>query len=194
MKHRLWNFLIALALALFLFPIIVAIGAIILLTRSGPVFYSEKRVGFDGKAFTLYKFRTLESAGDRWIPPDDLAGRVLKNGTPGGCRGRFFRALRKYSLDELPQIWNVLRGDMAVVGPRPMPEWELLYRFGADFRTVTSVRPGLTGLWQINGRSDLSPEKRRTMDLLYVERRSRRLDLIIIFKTFSAVLSGRGAY
>ncbi|HPC02581.1 MAG TPA: sugar transferase [Syntrophales bacterium] len=194
MEDRIRNFLIALVLAFLLFPVTASIGAIIRLSRGRPVLYSEKRVGLDGRAFTLHKFRTLDPAPARRDPRDDLAGRVLKNGTPGGCRGPFFRALRKYSLDELPQIWNILRGEMAVVGPRPMPEEELLYRFGADSRKVTSVRPGLTGLWQINGRSDLSPEKRRTMDLFYVEHRSRRLDLEIIFKTFSAVLSGRGAY
>ena len=125
---------------------------------------------------------------------ENLEGRVQKNRTPENCQGWFFKALRKYSLDELPQIWNILVGDMSMVGPRPMPKHELEYRFGSDASRITSIRPGLTGLWQISGRSDLSPEERLRLDLYYVEKRNPWLDYRIILKTFSAVLSGRGAF
>jgi len=194
MPRRVRDFVIALILAVLLFPLMAVIGAIIFLVRGRPVFYSEKRVGLQGKVFTLHKFRTLDAGRVRTTPSEDLSGRILKNGTPENCRGVFFQALRKYSLDELPQIWNVLSGEMSIVGPRPMPEKELRYRFGPDFPRVVSVRPGLTGLWQVSGRNDLSPEERRRMDLDYVEKRNTRLDCRIILRTFSAVLSGRGAY
>ncbi|MCX5848853.1 MAG: sugar transferase [Deltaproteobacteria bacterium] len=192
--YRIRDFLIALILAILLFPLIVAISAIIFFFKKRPVFYSEKRVGLNGRIFTLHKFRTLEPERVRGEAPDDLDGRVLKNGTPENCRGWFFKSLRKYSLDELPQIWNVLTGDMSIVGPRPMPKHELHYRFGSNASKVTSVRPGLTGLWQVSGRNDLSPEDRLRLDLYYVEKRNAWLDYIIMLKTFSAFLSGRGAY
>ena len=178
----------------FFFPVIAIISAVILFFYGRPVFYSEKRTGLHGKLFRLYKFRTLNSVRGQVKVADDLEDRVLKNGTPENCRGGFFKFLRKYSLDELPQIWNVLAGDMSIVGPRPMPDHELLLRFGSDASKITSVRPGLTGLWQINGRNDLGTEERRRLDLCYVETRSALLDCKIILKTFSAVLSGQGAY
>jgi len=194
LRYRIRDFLIALILTIILFPLIVAISAIILFFKGRPVFYSEKRVGLQGRIFTLHKFRTLEPGRVMGNTTDDLDGRVLKNGTPENCRGWFFKALRKYSLDELPQIWNVLAGNMSIVGPRPMPKQELQYRFGSDASKVTSILPGLTGLWQISGRNDLSPEERFRLDLYYVEKRNAWLDYKIIFKTFFAVLSGRGAY
>jgi exopolysaccharide production protein ExoY len=194
MPHRIRDFLIGLLLAAVLFPLMATIGAVIFLVWGRPVFYSEKRVGLHGRTFTIYKFRTLHSRRGRGKVAEDLEDRILKNGFPEGCRGGFFKALRKYSLDELPQIWNVLAGDMSIVGPRPMPEKELRYRFGSEASRVTSVRPGLTGLWQISGRNDLSPEERRRLDLCYVETRNARLDYRIILKTVYAVLSGRGAY
>jgi exopolysaccharide production protein ExoY len=194
MPYRIRDFFIVLVLAILLIPVIAAISAIIFFFKGKPVFYSEKRVGLHGRVFTLHKFRTLDQKLVQGDAPENLDDRVRKNGTPENCRGWFFKALRKYSLDELPQIWNVLAGDMSMVGPRPMPKHELQYRFGSDAYKVTSVRPGLTGLWQISGRSDLSPEERLRLDLYYVENRNAWLDCRIIFKTFSAVLSGRGAY
>lgn len=194
MAYRVRDFSLSLFMTVFFFPVIAIIGALIIFVYGRPVFYSEKRMGLHGRLFTLYKFRTLKPVQGQVKEKDDLEGRVLKNGTPENCRGGFFKFLRKYSLDELPQIWNVLAGDMSIVGPRPMPAHELLHRFGSDASKITSVRPGLTGLWQINGRNDLSAEERRRLDLGYVETRSVLLDCKIILKTFSAVLSGRGAY
>ena len=188
------DFLIALVMLLLLFPLVLMIGACIFLGCGRPVLYSEKRAGLRGREYTLYKFRTLDPAPQMRAPAHEFACRINKNGTPENCRRPFFRALRKYSLDELPQLWNVLIGDMSIVGPRPMPAWELAFRFGPDASKITSVRPGLTGLWQVNGRNDLSAEERRRMDLYYVENRNGWLDFRILLKTFSAVLSGRGAY
>jgi lipopolysaccharide/colanic/teichoic acid biosynthesis glycosyltransferase len=188
------DFLIALVMFIFLFPLMLVIGAGIFLAFGKPVLYSEKRAGLRGREYTLYKFRTLDPAPKSRAPAHEITYRINKNGTPESCRRPFFRLLRKYSLDELPQVWNVLIGEMSVVGPRPMPVWELNYRFGPDASKITSVRPGLTGLWQVNGRNDLSAEERRRIDLYYVENRNGRLDFRIILRTFSAVLSGRGAY
>lgn len=191
MNERIRDIVISLLLALFLFPLMVFIGAVIFLVFGCPVLYSEKRVGLGGRPFTIYKFRTLNgwNAGT-----EGLFDRIVKNGMPRKSRGGFFQTLRKHSLDELPQLWNVLRGEMSLVGPRPVPEEELSYRYGSESMLVVSVRPGLTGLWQVSGRSDLSPEMRRRLDLDYVARRSGRLDRWIILRTFPAVLSGRGAY
>ena len=194
MLYRIRDFFITFILAILMIPLMAVICAIIFLFKGWPVFYSEERVGLHGRIFILHKFRTLDQKLIGEDALENLEGRVQKNRTPENCRVWFFIALRKYSLDELPQMWNILVGDMSVVGPRPMPKHELEYRFGSDASRVTSVRPGLTGLWQISGRNDLSPEERLRLDLYYVEKRNAWLDYRIIRKTFSAVLSGRGAY
>lgn len=194
MSYRIRDLFLAIIMAILLFPLAAAISLIILLVYGRPVFYFERRVGLNGRSFTLYKFRTLAFATDHTKVANDLENRVLKNGTPENCQGVFLKFLRKYSLDELPQIWNILTGSMSIVGPRPMPAHELQYRFGSDASKVTSVRPGMTGLWQISGRNDLRPEERSRLDLCYIETRSVFLDLKIILKTFYAVVSGRGAY
>ena len=194
MAYRIRDVFIALILAVFLAPLVVSICIFIFLFYGRPIFYSEKRVGLHGAIFTIYKFRTLNKAAKTRRPAGDLEGRIAKNGTPDHCRGPFCQFLRRSSLDELPQIWNVLKGDMSIVGPRPMPRHELNHRFGADAVKVTSVRPGLTGLWQISGRNDLADDQRRALDLYYVETRNSRLDGLILLKTLLAVVSGRGAY
>lgn len=194
MPYRIRDLILAMIMAIFLCPLLAAISVVIYLFHGRPVLYAEKRAGIHGKLFTIYKFRTLTAMKDQPEAANDLEERVSKNGTPENCRHDFFIFLRRYSLDELPQVWNVIRGDMSIVGPRPMPTRELLYRFGTDAPKITSVPPGMTGLWQVSGRNDLSPEERRRLDLCYVEKRSRLLDLKIILKTFYAVVSGRGAY
>ena len=194
MPYRIRDLFLAIIVAILLFPLAAAIGLIILVVHGRPVLYFERRAGLNGRSFTLYKFRTLGLVTDHAKVTNDLENRVLKNGTPENCQGVFLKFLRKYSLDELPQIWNVLTGRMSIVGPRPMPAHELQYRFGSDASKVTSVRPGMTGLWQVSGRNDLTPEERRRLDLCYIETRSGLSDLKIILKTFYAVVSGRGAY
>lgn len=175
-------------------PLMILISIAILVVYGSPVLYSEIRVGLKGRRFRLYKFRTLKNRENRISKSHDLTNRIMKNGHPDLCMGRLARILRKYSLDELPQLWNVLVGHMSIVGPRPMPFNELHYRFGADASKITSVRPGLTGWWQINGRNSLSREDRRRLDLYYVNNKHLRLDLEIILKSFSAILSARGAF
>lgn len=194
MRYRVRDLLFAFTILIILSPLLAAISLAILFLHGRPVFYQEKRAGLHGKLFTIYKLRTLAASQGQQPSAGDLENRIAKNGTPENCPGDFFKFLRKYSLDELPQIWNVLRGDMSLVGPRPMPPHELEYRFGPDASRVTSVAPGLTGLWQVSGRNDLPLEERHRLDLNYVETKSFLLDFRIILRTFHAVFSGKGAY
>lgn len=194
MKGRFCDILFASIIAVVVLPLMVVVGVIILISRGLPVFYSEKRLGLRGQEFTMYKFRTFFGAGPDVHASDNLWSRINKNSLPKECKDRLSRVLRKYSIDELPQLWNILMGHMSLVGPRPMPAQELHYRFGPDSSKILSVRPGLTGLWQVSGRNDLSREDRRVIDLHYVENKTPWLDLRIILSTFLAVWSGRGAY
>ena len=194
MRYRIRDLFLGSIIIILLFPVLIIISTFILLIHGKPVFYLERRAGIHGKSFTIYKFRTLAANQGRATDTNELDQRIAKNGTPKSCPGDFLKFLRKYSLDELPQIWNVLEGNMSMVGPRPMPVRELVHRFGSDASKVTSVLPGMTGLWQISGRNDLPIAERHRLDLYYVETKSFLLDCKIIVKTFYAVLSGRGAY
>jgi exopolysaccharide biosynthesis polyprenyl glycosylphosphotransferase len=185
----------ALAL-LFLSPLFITIIAIIRLSDRGPGLFRQTRVGRDGRAFTVYKFRTM--VVDAEERKSHLAGLHDSDGVLFKMR-RDPRVtsvgawLRRYSLDELPQLLNVLIGDMSMVGPRPaLPQEAALY--GDHVRRRLAVKPGITGLWQVNGRSDLSWDESVRLDLRYVENWSFILDLQIMWKTISAVLRGSGAY
>jgi exopolysaccharide biosynthesis polyprenyl glycosylphosphotransferase len=188
---------LAAASALVLFAVPIAVIALaIRLTDPGPVIFRQTRVGKDGHTFTLYKFRTMVVGADTWkglLTERNEADGVLfkirrdpRVTTVGGW-------LRRWSLDELPQLLNVLRGDMSMVGPRPaLPEEAACY--GEHVRRRLAVKPGLTGLWQVSGRSDLPWDEAVRLDLRYVENWSFALDLQILWKTASAVTSGSGAY
>jgi exopolysaccharide biosynthesis polyprenyl glycosylphosphotransferase len=172
----------------------VAIG--VRLTSSGPAMFRQTRVGKDGRQFALLKFRSMRvgAPGER---PD--AGHVYEGSdlpfkarqdprvTPVG------RVLRRYSIDELPQLWNVVSGQMSLVGPRPLVPAEVDGR-GTDFHRRLLVKPGMTGLWQVSGRSEVSWDERMRMDLHYVDNWSVGLDLVLLWKTFASVIRGRGAY
>jgi exopolysaccharide biosynthesis polyprenyl glycosylphosphotransferase len=177
-------------------PLLAAIALSIWLADRGPVFFRQTRVGKDGAAFTLYKFRTMVVDAERWKPllaarneADDVLFKIRRDPRvtrPGGW-------LRRWSLDELPQLCNVLLGDMSLVGPRPALPQEAA-RYGDLMRRRLAVTPGLTGLWQVSGRSDLSWDDAVRLDLRYVENWSLALDLQILWKTGSAVIRGAGAY
>jgi exopolysaccharide biosynthesis polyprenyl glycosylphosphotransferase len=181
---------------LVLTPVFIAVALAIKLSDGGPALFRQTRVGKDGRAFTVYKFRTMVlDAEDRKA---QLAISNEKDGvlfkirndpriTSVGAR------LRRWSVDELPQLINVVRGDMSLVGPRPALPDEAA-RYGDYVRRRLVVKPGLTGLWQVNGRSDLSWEESVRLDLRYVENWSLVLDLQILWKTTSAVWHGSGAY
>ncbi len=187
---------IALVLLLVTLPLFVLIAVAIRLTSSGPVFYSQSRVGRGGVPFRFFKFRTMVEGADQMV--DELADH-------NDCDGVLFkmhrdprittigRWLRRLSLDELPQLLNVLRGDMSIVGPRPaLPSEVANYPGTAHLRHC--VKPGITGLWQVSGRADLSWNQAVDLDLHYVENWSLAMDTKILVKTIPAVVTGRGAY
>ncbi len=178
-------------------PLFVIIALAIKLTSSGPVFYPWKVMGLNKKPFTGYKFRTMVENADemkeKLVDKNEMNGPVFKmQDDPRVTKlGKF---LRKYSLDELPQFWSVLRGNMSLVGPHPPLQTELR-RFDGWHRRKLSVKPGITCLWQINGRANISDfDEWVKMDLEYIDNWSLWLDFKILLKTVPAVLSRRGAY
>ncbi|MFD3515781.1 sugar transferase [Streptomyces sp. NPDC058657] len=185
------------AILLLLFaPLMVVVALLVLADSRGGAVYRQRRVGKGGHEFTIFKFRTMVTGahGER----AGLAGRNEGAGLLFKLRRdprvtRVGAVLRRYSLDELPQLFNVLGGSMSLVGPRPpLPEESAAY--GPDIRRRLLVKPGLTGLWQISGRSDLPWEEAVRLDLRYVEDWSLALDAVILWKTLRAVLHGHGAY
>jgi exopolysaccharide biosynthesis polyprenyl glycosylphosphotransferase len=177
-------------------PVLVMVAAMVKLTSEGPVFFCQERVGVNKRRFLMYKFRTMVPNAEKMLPQlesmNEAAGPVfkIKNDpriTPIG------RVLRRTSLDELPQLINVLRGDMSLVGPRPLPvrDYE---GFNEDWqRRRFSVRPGITCLWQVNGRSNIGFDQWMKLDLQYLDEWSIWLDMKIIAQTIPAVLKGAGA-
>ncbi|MGW6013657.1 sugar transferase [Streptomyces sp. NPDC055210] len=185
------------AILLLLFaPLMVLVGLLVMTNSRGGAFYRQRRVGKDGHEFTIYKFRTMVAGADRartaLADRNEGAGLLFKLRRDPRVT-RLGAVLRRYSIDELPQLFNVLTGSMSLVGPRPpLPEESAAY--GPDIRRRLLVKPGLTGLWQISGRSDLPWEEAVRLDLRYVEDWSLALDTVILWKTLRAVLYGHGAY
>jgi putative colanic acid biosysnthesis UDP-glucose lipid carrier transferase len=155
------------------------------LTSPGPVFFRQRRYGLDGREIRVWKFRSMRTCDD---------GQTIKQATQGDPRITPVGALlRKTSLDELPQLWNIFKGDMSLVGPRPCMRSQIeLYR--QMYPLYTRVRPGLTGLWQVSGRNETSYEQRVRLDSYYVCNWSVWLDLYIIIRTFRTLLMREGAY
>jgi lipopolysaccharide/colanic/teichoic acid biosynthesis glycosyltransferase len=195
---------IAFALALLTLgsPLFVSIALLVKLTSPGPILYTQERIGRRFRRFGCIKFRTMQIDADQRLQSllassdtlrDEFArDHKLKNDpriTPIG------QLLRVTSLDELPQLFNILRGEMSVVGPRPIVEDEIR-RYGASMEEVLSVRPGLTGLWQVSGRNNLSYQRRVQLDLKYVRCHNLYSDFVIVIKTIGVVLfpSDKGAY
>jgi exopolysaccharide biosynthesis polyprenyl glycosylphosphotransferase len=181
---------------LFLAPVLLTIALLVKVTSHGPVLYRQERIGLDGSTFSMLKFRTMVTGADQMVEllttGNDGNGVLFKmRNDPRVTRVGGF--LRRYSLDELPQLLNVLRGEMSLVGPRPPLQSEVT-RYGFDMRRRFLVKPGLTGLWQVSGRSDLSWDDSVRIDVMYVENWSLGFDLMILWKTLGAVLRGSGAY
>jgi exopolysaccharide biosynthesis polyprenyl glycosylphosphotransferase len=177
-------------------PVLLLIALLIKLNDRGPVFYRQRRVGRDGDSFMMIKFRTMVVDADRvrdeLLTANEGAGPLFKMRRDPRVT-RVGAVLRRYSLDELPQLFNVLGGTMSLVGPRPpLPKETESYERAARRRLL--VKPGLTGLWQVSGRSDLSWDQSVRLDLRYVEDWSLALDMVILWKTARAVLGGKGAY
>ena len=193
-KRLLDVVLSALLLALAL-PIVLAVALLVKLSSSGAVLFRQTRCGLNGRLFTLYKFRTMSSdAHERRAEVqhlNEMDGPVFKSRNDPRVT-RLGRLLRKFSLDELPQLWNVLKGDMSLVGPRP-PIPEEVARYERWQRRRLAMKPGLTCLWQVSGRNELDFDQWMRLDLAYIDNWSPWLDLKILLRTVPVVLSGRGA-
>jgi exopolysaccharide biosynthesis polyprenyl glycosylphosphotransferase len=187
---------LASAAVLLLAPLFVVVAVAIKLGDGGPALFRQTRVGKDGRAFTVRKFRTMvvdaEARKAQLVLLNETGGVLFKMRKDPRVT-RVGEWLRRYSLDELPQLINVVRGDMSLVGPRP-PLPDEVAKYPDHVRRRLAVKPGITGLWQVNGRSDLSWDESVRLDLRYVENWSLMLDLQILWKTLSAVARGSGAY
>jgi exopolysaccharide production protein ExoY len=191
---------LAAAALVFVAPAFLVIALLVWLNDRGPVFFSHQRVGLGGKAFGCLKFRSMaldaEAQLAALLASDPKARREwelehkLKDDPRITPIGQF---LRKSSLDELPQLFNIVRGEMSLVGPRPIVKAEIS-RYGRHFRHYCAVRPGLTGLWQVSGRNDVSYRQRVVMDVAYVRSKCVTLDLEILLKTLPAVFLRKGSY
>jgi lipopolysaccharide/colanic/teichoic acid biosynthesis glycosyltransferase len=195
---------VAAALLLLLTPVMIAIAIAIRLDSSGPALFRQRRLGRSLVPFTVNKFRTMTHgassevhrafvlsliAGDQ---PDQAEGEPRFKLSRDARVTRVGRFLRRTSLDELPQLWNVVRGEMSLVGPRPAISYEV-ERYAPDWFARFAVKPGVTGLWQVSGRSELTIEDMIRLDIEYAGRRSLRLNLWILLRTVPAVLTLRGA-
>ncbi len=183
-----------------LVPIVVIVSLIVKLSSPGPIFYGHKRVGKDGKEFKCWKFRSMVINADKMLdkilaehPEMREEWEKDRKFTNDPRVTRIGKLLRRTSIDEIPQFFNVLTGEMSFIGPRPVTEPELK-KYGRQADYILSVQPGLSGMWQISGRSDTGYEERVTLDSYYIQNWSVWLDLWIIIKTLYVVVKGKGAY
>jgi len=194
------NVAVALLALVFLLPIMLFVAAAIFLQDGGPIVFAHRRIGREGRHFYCLKFRSMAVDAEarlQQLLSSDPAARVeweadhkLRNDPRVTKLGAF---LRKTSLDELPQLFNVLRGEMSLVGPRPIVDGEVS-KYGRHFLEYCAVKPGITGLWQVSGRNDTTYRARVAMDCVYAKRRNVVLDAYIIAATVPAVLARRGSY
>ncbi|MHA2611483.1 MAG: sugar transferase [bacterium JZ-2024 1] len=200
LSGRVFKFLLDVPVAALLFiftlPLFVVLALMIMRESPGNPFYGQWRVGMGGKKFLLWKFRTMIPRAEEWLnahpeAKKEYEGKYKLEKDPRVLRiGRW---IRKYSLDELPQLVNVLKGEMSLVGPRPVVEQEVA-KYGELAPILLSVKPGITGLWQVSGRSLLSYEQRIFLDITYIQSWSAWLDIKILLLTLPAVLKARGAF
>ena len=193
---RIFDVVSSTLLLIILSPLFLILIVLVKLDSKGPVFFGHKRIGYKGETISVYKFRSMVQNAEevlRNFTPEQKAEfeknfkldddpRVTKIGA----------FLRKTSLDELPQLINIIKGDMSVVGPRPIVQKEVV-KYGKYADKLFSVKPGLTGFWQANGRSDTTYDERVQMDMYYIDNRSTLLDMKILFKTVIAVIRKEGA-
>jgi Undecaprenyl-phosphate galactose phosphotransferase WbaP len=199
---RLFDILFSLSVLILFAPVYLLLAFSIALSSSGPIFYVQERVGKNRKRFYCLKFRTMvENADDILLEIMENSPHLrqefednfkLKQDPRITGIGRF---LRMTSLDEFPQFWNVLKGDMSVVGPRPLVEEELP-RYGRHINKILTIRPGITGLWQVSGRNDIPYPRRVQIDLYYANDKNLWMDMWILFKTIGVVIfpKNNGAY
>jgi exopolysaccharide production protein ExoY len=197
---RVFDIVIASIALILVLPLFACAALMVKLTSEGPVFFRQERIGYRGLRFPCYKFRTMVVDADlrlrRLLDEDDLARREWQASQKLRCDPRVTQVgqiLRLGSIDELPQLINVLLGDMSLVGPRPIVEDEII-RYREKFIEYRQARPGITGLWQVSGRNDICFEQRTDLDRMYVRNWSFVGDIIIMLKTIPAVLLSKGCY
>lgn len=193
---RIMDFILSLIALIILLPFFVAIGIAIKIETKGKVFFKHTRIGKNGKVIKIYKFRTMvENAEDliKEFTPEQMKeyreNYKLTNDPRITKVGKF---LRKTSLDELPQLINIIKGELSIIGPRPVVQEEL-EKYGSNAQKFLSVTPGLTGYWAANGRSSTTYEERMKMELFYIDNISFLMDVKIFFKTIEAVIKKEGA-
>jgi len=194
------NFVVAFAALVFLLPVMLLVALAIYGQDGGPILFAHRRIGLNGRHFNCLKFRSMAVDAEQrlatLLATDPVARAEWEKDHKLRQDARVTRLgafLRKTSLDELPQLLNVLRGDMSLVGPRPIVEAEIV-KYGRRFRNYCAVKPGITGLWQVSGRNDTSYRTRVVLDSVYARRRSFGLDAYILACTVPAVLTRRGSY
>lgn len=184
------------ALLLIALPLMIAIALGVKLSSPGPIFFRQRRLGRDGKVFYCYKFRSMVCDAEVRLKQCPELWQKFGQNYKLKCDPRvtsFGMFLRKTSLDELPQLWNVLRGDMSLIGPRPIVPPEL-DKYGFFGRKLLTVTPGLSGMWQVYGRSDTTYPERVRLDMSYIDARSTLLDIKLLLLTMRAVVNRSGAY
>jgi exopolysaccharide production protein ExoY len=197
---RAVDLIIAFPVVIFVLPLLMLIYALLKVFDPGPALFNQLRVGRDGQTFLVYKFRTMrvdaQQRLDQLLANDPIAAaewakyQKLRNDPRVTLLGRI---LRRSSLDELPQLLNIVRGEMSVIGPRPVTSGEI-HRYGADYYYYIAVRPGVLGLWQVSGRNALTYPERVAMDVKYVKTWSIWADVMILIRAVPVVLFGIGAY
>ena len=197
---RAFDIIASLMLILLMLPMVLVVAAAVVIDSPGPIFFVQRRVGRLGAEFPLLKFRTMVADGEAALAErvaSDVEllrewerSRKLRNDPRVTRVGTF---LRRHSIDEMPQLINVLRGDMSLVGPRPVRTDEIAY-FGERALEILGARPGLTGLWAVSGRSDLTYEERAGLEYRYVADWNLWLDVRVLMRTIPVVVRGRGAY
>lgn len=192
--RRVVEFFLAIILLLIFSPLMIIVAIVIRATSKGACIYTQDRMGLNGIPFKIYKFRSMKVVDDEVLQKFKYeCEHGLFNKTEDDPRitaiGKF---IRKYSIDELPQLFNVIKGNMSLIGPRPTIE--TLYTNPYQIKIRTVVRPGMTGLWQVKDRANSHITQQLTYDIEYIENLSMKLDLYILYKTISVVISGKGAY
>ena len=204
---RMADFILSLSLLILLSPILLITGLVIKLTSSGPVLFSQTRIGYKGKHFKFLKFRSMYQNSNNNVHKDYVEKLIqgkdeeINNGSQSKPQfkikndsriTRIGRLIRKTSIDELPQLWNVLMGDMSLVGPRPPIPYEVKVYQNWHYRRILEVQPGVTGLWQVTGRNKTTFNEMVRLDINYLENWSLLLDIKILFKTIRAVFNAEG--
>jgi Undecaprenyl-phosphate galactose phosphotransferase WbaP len=200
LTKRFMDLAASIAAAIVLLPLLFYLAVAVKMSSRGPIVYSHKRLGRNGRHFKAWKFRTMLENADQLLEhyleehpelrEEWERDHKLKYDPRITKIGRF---LRKTSLDELPQLWNVIRGDMSLVGPRPIVDAEIA-KYGAYYGLYTMVKPGITGLWQVSGRNNTTYDERVQFDAYYVRNWSPWLDLYLLLRTIRIVLFAHGAY